>query len=370
MSKIRVTTVAIAAAVLLSLSGCGLNEQMVSRQEVEEFTLTEETRRPEEDKLTVPRQSLKIYSTPEKYTYDNMMSDVALLQKLYGDIVQPIKVCTTVDGRDVCDIIVGDQQSNNQILIMGAMHAREYITSQVVMRQLCDYLNIVSGKFDEKYNGISKKTLSEGVTVHFIPMTNPDGVSISQVGLEGITNQNVRDFVASISDGNYEQWKSNAEGVDINRNFDAGWHEYVGSTGPSSDRYKGTTPGSSNEASGLIKLTEEYGFKRTISYHTCGTLIYWYYKQTGTVLEESQCFAQQISDETGYPLDGDYQAVDAAGYKDWAVYKKGIPSLTIEVGNENGQGIINPVPISRFNSIWDKNKDVIYAAIYNLKYAV
>ncbi|MDD6762736.1 MAG: M14 family zinc carboxypeptidase [Clostridiales bacterium] len=279
----------------------------------------------------------------------------------------PAGAYVTVDGRDVCDIIVGDQQSDNQILIMGAMHAREYITAQIVMRQLCDYLSIVSEEADGEYNSISKKALSEGITVHFIPMSNPDGVSISQFGLEGIANQSVRDFISSISNGDYEQWKSNAEGIDLNRNFNAGWDEYIGSAGPSSDKYKGKFPGSSYEAAGLIKLTEEYGFKRTISYHTCGALIYWYYKQIDTVLEQSKLFAQQISDETGYTLDSNYQAVDAAGYKDWAVYKMGIPSITIEVGNETGHGIINPVPISFFDSIWDRNKDVVYAAIYNLK---
>lgn len=368
MSK-RSVVITVLTLLLFSLSGCGSNKQMTVRQTTEEPIFTEKTELSEKEKPQDYEQELIIYQTPEKYTYNDLMSDIAVLQEQYGEIVQPVKVCDTVDGRDVCDIVVGDQQSDNQILIMGAMHAREYITSQVVMRQLCDFLSIVSGESYDEYNGISKKTLSEDVTVHFIPMSNPDGVTISQFGLDGINNQDIRDFIASISSGNYEQWKSNAEGIDINRNFDAGWDEYIGSKSPSSDRYKGTYPGSSHEAEGLIKLTEEYGFKRTISYHTCGALIYWYYKQADATLEESKLFAQQISDETGYPLDGNYQAVDAAGYKDWAVYKMGIPSITIEVGNEIGQGIINPVPISCFDSIWGRNKDVVYTTIYNLKYS-
>ena len=129
----------------------------------------------------------------------------------------------------------------------------------------------------------------------------------------------------------YEQWKANGMGVDLNRNFDAGWIEYVGVSNPSAECYKGKFPGSEPESAALITLTENNGIKRAISYHTCGALIYWYYKQTGKVLEKSQVFAKQISQETGYPLDSDYTNVDAAGYKDWAVYKKGIPSLTIEV---------------------------------------
>ena len=86
------------------------------------------------------------------------------------------------------------------------------------------------------------------------------------------------------------------------------------------------------------------------------------------MLSKSKKFAQTISDETGYYLDDDYTAVDAAGYKDWAVYKMGIPSLTIEVGAEEGSSIVNPVPIERFGRIWTRNKNVIFATIYNLKY--
>lgn len=153
----------------------------------------------------------------------------------------------------------------------------------------------------------------------------------------------------------------------MNRNFDAGWYEFAGSPAPSSERYKGTYPGSEPEAAALIRLTQDYQLKRAISYHTCGALIYWYYKQSGSVLEESKKFAQAISRTTGYYLDDDYTAIDAAGYKDWAVYKLGVPSITIECGAESGD-YVNPVPQYRFNEIWARNKDVVLATAYNLKF--
>ena len=40
------------------------------------------------------------------------------------------------------------------------------------------------------------------------------------------------------------------------------------------------------------------------------------------MLTESKKFAEEISNVTKYPLDEDYTAVYAAGYKDWAVYQK------------------------------------------------
>ena len=283
-------------------------------------------------------------------------------------MIQVQKLCDTVDNRSVYDIVIGNPNGENQILIFGAMHAREYITSQIVMRQLCGAIDALNGYGKEEYKGIPIKELLKDITIHFIPMSNPDGITISQFGLTGIRDKKLQNKILSMDVYDYEQWKSNANGVDLNRNFDADWSSYVGALNPSSERYKGTLPGSEFESLALIKLTKECSIKRTISYHTCGAVIYWYYKQTGDVLEKSRNFANVISDETGYYLDADYSALDPAGYKDWAVYKMGIPSLTIEVGDENGYGNVNPVPINRFNDIWERNKNVVYATAYSLKY--
>ncbi|MBR5913024.1 MAG: hypothetical protein IKZ58_01490 [Selenomonadaceae bacterium] len=313
----------------------------------------------------IPRQDLIVYSSPEKYSYDDFMHDLKIIENNYSSQVQIIKLCDTPDGRGVYDIVLGDINGDNQVLIFGAMHAREYITTQVVMRQLCEAIDVLNGG-GGTYRGISDAELLKGVTIHFVPLSNPDGVSISQFGLSGINNDSIRNQVASMG-GDYVQWKANARGVDLNRNFDAGWYEFGGSSYPSSERYKGTAPGSEPEAAALISLTQDYHIKRAISYHTCGALIYWYYKQSGEVLAQSQKFANEISSATGYPLDDDYTAVDAAGYKDWAVYKLGIPSITIETGAESGF-YDNPVPQRFFNGIWERNKNVVYATAYELKY--
>lgn len=312
------------------------------------------------------RQELIVYSSPQKYSYDDFLHDMKIICDAYPAQAQAVKLCETPDGRGVYDIIVGDPNGANQILIFGAMHAREYITVQVVMRQLCETLAQLDGNA-ASYRGVPAAEILQGVTIHFVPLNNPDGVSISQFGLQGVNNPTLREQVAAMNDGDLEQWKANARGVDLNRNFDAGWYEFGGSPYPAPDRYKGTYPGSEPEAAALIRLTQDYHIKRAISYHTCGALIYWYYKQSGTVLAESKKFAEEISRTTGYYLDDDYTAVDAAGYKDWAVYKLGVPAITIEVGAETGD-LINPVPQRRFPAVWERNKDVVLAAAYNLKF--
>ena len=96
-------------------------------------------------------------------------------------------------------------------------------------------------------------------------MINPDGVSISQMGLEGCLTEETRERVLEISrlDGAQDmnaylrRWKSNSRGVDLNRNFDALWESYNDGLGrPSADHYKGTAPGSEPEAAALAALRQ------------------------------------------------------------------------------------------------------------------
>ena len=311
-------------------------------------------------------QNFIINEMPSMYTYEDLESDLEQLQSLCGDTIQINRLCNTADNRGVYDVVLGDPAGTNQILIIGAMHAREYITTQVVMRQLLEAIDAKNG-YGEDYAGVPLRELLSDVTIHFIPMNNPDGVTISQKGIEGLRRKDLRTEAVSMLDDDAEQWKANGVGVDLNRNFDAGWHEFVGAPCPAMERYKGPFPGSEPEAAVLIRLTREAPIQRAITYHTCGALIYWYYMQEGEVLKASKAFAECISQETGYPLDDDYTAVDAAGYKDWAVYKMGVPTLTIEVGCEDGGELVNPVPINQFSAIWERNKNVVYATALQMK---
>lgn len=356
MHRLKITFAVMFAAIFFCM---GCTSENATKAEM----IPQENYRPEAPQI--PRQELIVYSSPEKYSYEDFLHDVEILRDRYSSQIRVDKLCDTLDGRGVYDIVLGDPNGENQILIFGAMHAREYITTQVVMRQLCESLDALNG--GGTYRGIPVAELFQGLTIHFVPNSNPDGVAISQFGLSALKNDSVRSRVAAMNDGDLEQWKANANGVDLNRNFDADWAEFYGSPAPSPDRYKGTSPGSEPESAALIRLTQDCHIKRAISYHTCGAVIYWYYKQSGQVLDESKKFAEDISAATNYYLDDDYTALDPAGYKDWAVYKLGIPSITIEVGAENGD-VTSPVPQSRFNGIWERNKNVVYATAYNLKF--
>ena len=48
-----------------------------------------------------------------------------------------------------------------------------------------------------------------------------------------------------------------------------------------------------------------------------------------------------------------YEELDPAGYKDWALLKMGIPSLTIEIGRAD-----SPLPQSAYRRILRENRGV------------
>lgn len=171
-------------------------------------------------------QELIVDSDPQMYTYDQMTRDLQAMEAGYPDLVTLESLTDTPDGRSLWHLVIGDpEKAGRHILVTASIHAREYMTTQLVMKQTSQFLGNV-----QNYPGIT-----EGTTAfHVVPMINPDGVSISQMGLDGCLTEETRERVLEISrlDGAQDmnaylrRWKSNSRGVDLNRNFDALWESY------------------------------------------------------------------------------------------------------------------------------------------------
>ena len=296
-----------------------------------------------------------------RYTYGEFQRDLSQLQKQAGSALRVDVLDKTVDGNQLYDLRVGKPEAKHHLLVFGGIHAREYITVQLVMRQAVELL--AAQQKNGSFRDAAIRDLLADTEIHLIPMANPDGVSISQLGMDGIHTEAVRETVRNIASkdgkqltaGYLQQWKSNANGVDLNRNFDALWESYNDHLGhASADHYKGTAPECEIESKALADLTRRVKFDATLSYHTQGEVIYWNFGQEGALRDMTLALAKRTAELTGYRLDGNFQALDTAGYKDWAISKMGIPSLTIEVGHGG-----NPVDPTQMESIWRENKDVV-----------
>ncbi len=298
----------------------------------------------------------------EKYSYDTMVSDLEKLRSRYGSERLQINVIgTSLDGRNLYEAVLGNPNAGKHILIHAGIHAREYMTPLLVMKQLEYGLEF----YDRgNYAGQPLSAILQQVAVHFVPMTNPDGTTISQFGIEGIRSEELRQVIrqcyaddtalgrtSSAFDRYLIYWKANARGVDLNHNFPANWDLTGSPPNPSYATYKGTQPFSEPETQALEKLVNSRKWSATISYHSMGNLIYWDYVGNRV---------QQASGELTALLEvcTQYRAASSpnshGGFKDWTQIKDDpIPGVTIETGS-----VACPLPLSQFEDIWNRNKMV------------
>ena len=316
--------------------------------------------------MEVPDPIVKV---ADMYTYDFMVHDLEELRKEYPAHMSYRSIGSTYDGRNIYEVTVGNPNAKNHVLIPAAIHAREYITTNLVMKQIeyALYYYDTGG-----WDGKRLSDMFEDTCLHFVPMANPDGVSISQFGLDGIRNEELREGIEKIYaddlaagrtadplDKYLVRWKANARGVNLNQNFDANWLEAKGSAEvPSYSYYSGTYPESELESSALARLFRSRNYKAVINYHSMGEVIYWDI-ENNKVREKSRFLANNMLALTGYQM---LYSGEGGGFKDYVqLYGSGTPSVTLEIGKGEA-----PVPSEQMESIWAQNK---FVWLYALKYA-
>lgn len=265
---------------------------------------------------------LQVVAPTDTYTYDQMLTDISALQQLYPKKMTASHIGITELGRKIPVIRLGDPNAKHHVLMQGAMHGREHFTAWLLMA-LTDFALSMG--------------YTDGVCYHIIPMSNPDGVCISQSGLLDAMQTKIyeTDLMAGYTTADSvtyaRQWKANAMGIDLNRNFESGWEVSLERADPSSEKHRGSKAFSAVESRALRDYTKAYPFNATISVHSHGSVIYYQYGNKQPVNDLSYSLALAAQAATGYtPLT--YDGITGAGYKDWAMDALGIPSLTLEIG--------------------------------------
>ncbi|MBE5736826.1 MAG: hypothetical protein E7348_00295 [Clostridiales bacterium] len=212
-----------------------------------------------------------------------------------------------------------------KLIVQFSIHAREYITSYLAIKLIEDYKN-------------SKSKAS----VYFLPMLNPDGVKIA-------LEQN-------------PLYKANANGVDLNVNFDANFGSGEQNVFcKASQNYVGEYAFCEPETRAIRDFTLSIKPHATISYHSKGQEIYYEFFQDEKRKKRDYLFAKSVSDATGYAIKSTPNS--AGGYKDWCIQKLKIPALTIEVGSDS---LSHPITKEHLDQIYKENKGVIDASVQTL----
>lgn len=303
-----------------------------------------------------------------KYTYTEMQKDLEQLEKVYGDRMEVSTLGESYDKRNIYLVILGNKNAKRKVLIQSAMHGREYMTSQLTMKQIEYYCkNYYSGFYKSKY----LSELYDNTVFYIIPMMNPDGVTISQFGAEGIKDKALQKKIKSIrkkergtkNASYYTRWKANARGVDLNRNFDSSWSTFNDKrSSGASYNYKGKSAVSEKETKLLADLYKEIKPSIAISYHATGSILYWNYGQEGDLLKKTLTWRKRIKSLTDYSLVlGKYSKKKAPGFSDWVSRKKKSLAFTVEIGTK-----ACPLKTSEFDDVWGENK-LIYLELAKYK---
>ncbi len=273
------------------------------------------------------------------YTYDRMRQDIYFLTKRYSNYCEAVSLATTADGRDIVDVVVGSPDAKKDVIIQYTIHAREYINVQIGMCHLESYLkSLASGENADIWSNLR---------LHIIPMMNPDGVSLSQLGFDAVNDPEIlanikeiwgRDNVAGKGDpdpiGYCSRWKANMLGVDLNRNFDVGWETTGGSAAASCTRYKGPSAASEIETQALVNLAKNTNCIGQVAYHSAGDIVYWDYGTTGALKETDSALADAVVNVTGYKKTSTIATdQNLGGCSDYFILELGIPSITVETGD-------------------------------------
>ncbi len=254
------------------------------------------------------------------YSYDRLKADAETLADQYDRIIKCVTIGVSHDNRDILMLKLGI--GRKYLLFCAGVHGRESI-NPIVMMALAEYYaqeyqtysvyrevpkdNRYDSKFhlEVDYNRIMFGKcifdLLQTYTILIIPLLNPDGYMISLTGYQAIQNENYRRKALGRNIVSAE-WKYNARGVDINRNFPCGlWKP----KGPEDH------VASENETLALIAVFHQYRIKGFIDVHSRGKSIYYHRQRMPVLYNERQLkVALRLQNLTKYVLMPPEEEVD------------------------------------------------------------
>ena len=258
--------------------------------------------------------------------------------------------------RPIPIITLGEQSAKKSVLYVATHHATENICTLVLLKFLNEFIAL--NRQRRTACGINLDYMLKARKIYIVPMLNPDGVDYR---LHGIDAQNpLYDRVMRYSGGDFSKWNSNARGVDLNHNYDAGFYEYKiiekeqkitqGAT-----KYSGEAPESEPEVSALASFIRYNADELcgVLTLHSQGEEIY--YKSQDKCPKKSEFVAKQVAKMTSYKLSKASGTASYGGLTDWLIRKYDIPSFTLECGLGE-----NPLPPYLSADIYIRLRELLF----------
>ncbi|MFS0779106.1 M14 family zinc carboxypeptidase [Neobacillus sp. 3P2-tot-E-2] len=302
----------------------------------------------------------KVVKSTRPYSYDILKQDIASIHHMYNKI-EVKSIGKTHFGRTIYGIKLGEGKRN--IVLIGAHHGREWMTTMLLMKKLEGYAKAYQDQTN--FGSLSTDILND-VSIWFIPMLNPDGVTIQQNSLDKFPHDHQKHLLA-MNEGldNFERWKANGLGVDLNRQYPSGWKAINHQPdSPSYQFYKGKKPLEAIEVKVLTQFIREINPEIAVAYHSSGEEVFWNY-HNGKHLHRDKQIAKKVSKLTGYKLSKPPKHATGGGFTDWFITHYHRPAFTIEISPLVGE---TSPPLSLFEIEWERNKYVGLTLAEEVKY--
>lgn len=174
----------------------------------------------------------------------------------------------TINGQDIVALKISKHArtardgSKPSVLYVGAQHAREWITPEMIRRFMHYLLDGYRG------GNAEIRKLVDSRELWLVPVANPDGYDWTFEPGQRLWRKNLRD-------NNGDGQITGVDGVDPNRNFPTKWgYDNEGSSpNPSSETYRGTGPASEPETKALDSFDRRVRFDFFVNYHSAAELL-------------------------------------------------------------------------------------------------
>lgn len=270
------------------------------------------------------------------YSYKEMEEFLNEMEEEYPEIMKFYSIGKTYGGREIYVVKISDNvsidENEAEVLFMGAHHGNEKLGYQFL-------LYFIKSMCENYSKNESVAYLINNAEIFVVPMVNPDGVKNN-------TRKNVEPNNC-IGENIFPILK----GVNLNRNYDAGWNEwrpwyFLSTTStPYGDlilyflgyppEYRGEKPFSERETKAIKNFVESRNITIAIDFHTgAGKIIFYPFgytdKKKPKDLEKFISIAENISSINGYDYAEAGEGVIGMAI-DWLYEKHGIYALIIEL---------------------------------------
>ncbi|MEN9405670.1 MAG: hypothetical protein RLY47_629 [Candidatus Parcubacteria bacterium] len=231
---------------------------------------------------------------------------------------ESVVIGTSVQGRSIEATSYGT--GDTHLLFVGGIHGGYEWNSVLLAHQMMDYLVANPG------------VIPANVTVTVIPSANPDGV-FKIIGKEGRFTQ------TDVPVGDDSLGRFNANGVDLNRNFDCKWKSE--SMWRGNVVSAGTSAFSEPEARAIRDVVTKNKPVAAIFLHSQSNAVYASECEAG-ILPETRVLMDTYALAAGYPSVDVFDSYEITGDAEGWLASIGVPAITVELSTHE-------------TTEWDKN---------------